>query len=293
MIARLLARMLLLPKRQPLVKDPGDYGMVFEDVEFSSSDGVRLKAWLVRGRLDKLVIVTHPMPFTRYGFSVNHQGFMKVSCVEVELLKTVRALNDAGYNVLAFDFRNHGESGEGNGGVCGVGLEEWQDVVGAVDYASRNPELAGMSIGFVSHCMGANATIIALSKGLKGVKCVVAVQPVSMSVLVPCLMKAKYPLLLRLPGIVSRIDGECVRLGGHSLEDMSPSGFVEDVSVPVLYVQVRNDSWTRPEDVQGFFDGTPEPKELFWIEGDLERFDGYNFFGEHPERMLAFLKKYL
>jgi hypothetical protein len=34
-------------------------------------------------------------------------------------------------------------------------------------------------------------------------------------------------------------------------------------------------------------------KELIWIEGTTRRFkDGYNWFGRHPEKVLAFLDKY-
>jgi hypothetical protein len=41
---------------------------------------------------------------------------------------------------------------------------------------------------------------------------------------------------------------------------------------------------TRPEDVQSIYDAIPaEQKKLVWIEGTTRRFDGYNYFGEHPE----------
>jgi uncharacterized protein len=41
---------------------------------------------------------------------------------------------------------------------------------------------------------------------------------------------------------------------------------------------------TRPEDVQSICDAIPvEQKKLVWIEGTTRRFDGYNYFGEHPE----------
>ena len=33
--------------------------------------------------------------------------------------------------------------------------------------------------------------------------------------------------------------------------------------------------------------------ELFWIEGTTKRFDGYNYFGEHPEMMIEWFDKYM
>jgi hypothetical protein len=56
------------------------------------------------------------------------------------------------------------------------------------------------------------------------------------------------------------------------------------------------DSWTRnPEDAQKTFDllGSKE-KEVLWIEGTTCRFkDGYNYFGRHPEKVLAFFDKHM
>jgi len=41
---------------------------------------------------------------------------------------------------------------------------------------------------------------------------------------------------------------------------------------------------TRPEGVQSIYDAIPvEEKKLVWIEGTTRRFDGYNYFCEHPE----------
>jgi hypothetical protein len=59
---------------------------------------------------------------------------------------------------------------------------------------------------------------------------------------------------------------------------------------------VLKDSWTRnPEDAQRTFDLLArEEKELFWIENTTRRFKaGYDYFGRHPERIIAFLDKHI
>ncbi len=293
MLSALLTKSLIRPRRQPLVKTPLDYGMEYKDIEFPSPDGVTIKGWFIPGSTDNIIIITHPMPFTRYGFSTRHQGMFKVSKVEVELLKTAVQLHNSGYHVLMLDFRNHGQSQGANNGFTGVGLHEWPDVVGALDYIGGQPELKTMDIGFVSHCMGANATIIAMSRQkdkFKKVTCIAAIQPVSMNVLVPCMIRDKYPLF---SGLVPKINKKCVDYTGNSLEDMSPLAYVKDISVPVLYVQVKKDPWTKPSDIQSFYNNTPGKKELYWIEGDLERFDGYNYFGDNPRKLLEFLRRYM
>ena len=51
---------------------------------------------------------------------------------------------------------------------------------------------------------------------------------------------------------------------------------------------------TRPEDVQSIFDALPvADKELHWIHGTDRRFDGYNYFGVHPEVPIDWFDKHL
>ncbi len=65
MIAKMLAKSLVFPRRQPLVKHPGDYGMDYHDVAFESPDGLTIRGWHIPAEGDRLIVVTHPMPFTR------------------------------------------------------------------------------------------------------------------------------------------------------------------------------------------------------------------------------------
>jgi fermentation-respiration switch protein FrsA (DUF1100 family) len=74
---------------------------------------------------------------------------------------------------------------------------------------------------------------------------------------------------------------------------MSPASFVKDIEVPTMYVQTRNDPWTELSDIIGFYEKTRSPKEFFWIEGLTHRFQGYQFFGDNPEKMLWWLKKWM
>lgn len=66
--------------------------------------------------------------------------------------------------------------------------------------------------------------------------------------------------------------------------------------MPVLMIQVLEDEWTRNlEDAQKTFHllGTKE-KELLWIKNTKKRFkDGNNYFGRHPEKVLAFFDKHM
>ena len=48
-------------------------------------------------------------------------------------------LTDAGYNVLTYDIRNHGNSSAANGGLSGIGQWEWRDCVGLKKYVDSHP----------------------------------------------------------------------------------------------------------------------------------------------------------
>lgn len=50
---------------------------------------------------------------------------------------------------------------------------------------------------------------------------------------------------------------------------------------------------TRPQDVQDIYDALPvSEKHLYWIKGTDRRFDGYNFFGAHPEVPIEWFDKH-
>ena len=287
-----LANSLLYPNRQPLIKNPADYNMEFTDFEFYSPDSVNIKGWQIPGDNNKLIIFTHPMNFTRYGYSIKHQKPFKITKVEVEFLNVVKRLNEAGYNILMIDFRNHGESGKGNNGITGVGINEWQDVVGVMRYIKNHEQYSKMPVAIVANCMGANSSIIAFSKQnkeLKNIKCLIAIQPISTDVFVDHFLGSDYKYL---HGLIPNIQKKCIKKGGYPFHEMSPEKYIKDLEIPILYVQAINDGWTDINQVNGFYEQTTCEKNLFMIEGDLERFDAYNYFGHTPELMLEFLSKH-
>ena len=73
------------------------------------------------------------------------------------------AINQAGFTVLAFDFRGHGASG-GEGSTLGV--EEGRDVLGAIDYVADLPdtEVDARRIGIYGTGMGAHAAVVAAAE---------------------------------------------------------------------------------------------------------------------------------
>jgi len=119
--------------RDNLVAYPGDYGIEFEDVNFSSRDKVLLNGWFIKGTSEKVILFCHG-------------NFGNIS----SRLDMIRELYSLGYNVFIFDYRGFGRS---NGVPSEEGL--YNDALGAYDYLkergykSRDVILFGRSLGGV------------------------------------------------------------------------------------------------------------------------------------------------
>lgn len=287
------------PLRSFIHKTPDDEGMTgWSDVVISSDDGTPLEGWYIPakgGESDKLVIFNHALPMCRSGFP-GHFGepWSSFDGVEIDFVVQYKHLTDAGYNVLTYDIRNHGNSSAANGGLSGIGCWEWRDCVGVKRYVDAHPTLSKMRVGLYSQCMGGNSQYHAIHRRpelFANVRCMCSPMVVSMA--------AIYDAFSELQGVrhyQELIDLELMKMGGFVAAEMTPHRWAASVKMPVLMVQVLEDEWTRnPEDAQTTFDllGSSE-KELLWIENTKKRFkDGYNYFGRHPEKIIPFFDRYM
>ncbi|WP_188692630.1 MULTISPECIES: alpha/beta hydrolase family protein [Bowmanella] len=287
------------PLRSVLHKTPDDYDMTgWEDIYFQSDDGTPLEGWYIPakgGESDKLIIFNHALPMCRAGYP-GHLGapWSAFDEVEIDFVIQMKHLTDAGYNVLAYDIRNHGNSSAANGGLSGIGRWEWRDCVGVKKYVDNHPRLSSMKVGLYSQCMGGNSQYEAIYRRpelFANVACMVSPMVVSMAAIFDAFSE-----LYGVQQYQELIDLELLKMGAFTAAEMTPHLFAAGVKMPVLMVQVLDDEWTRnPQDAQQTFDllGSAD-KELFWITGTTKRFrDGYNHFGRHPEKVLSYFDKYM
>ena len=114
----------------------------------------------------------------------------------------------------------------------------------------------------------------------------VLLQPVSGTYIIEEFVKAN-----DIPDGYQRFDKGLRERTGFHLAEQSPLEYAKSIRIPTLVAQVHHDSMTRPEDVQSIYDAIPvKEKTLVWIEGTTRRFDGYNYFGEHPEVVIDWFK---
>jgi pimeloyl-ACP methyl ester carboxylesterase len=285
-------------RRSPILHTPAEYGLEFEDVSFPALDGVPLEAWYIPAAgSSQLIIANHPMGFSRSGIPTHLQPWHadwapSGNGFEVNLVPDYKILHDAGYNVLAYDLRNHGMSSAANGGVCTSGVTEARDVVGSIEYVRSRPDTQGMTIGLFSRCMGGSSTFRAMQRypeAFDGIRCLVSPQPVTTRLIVE--------RRLGVMGLAAHLDrfNTHVRLRTSvGLEERVPQEWAKSVCVPTLLYQVRADSLTDPSDLQAMFDNIPvADKQLLWIEGTTARWDGYLEFQRRPVPMLEWFDQHM
>ena len=285
-------------RRAPVLHSPSEHGLEYEDVTFPARDGVPLEGWFIPAPgSGKLIIANHPMGFSRSGMPTQYEPWhadwaASGNGFEVDLVPDYKILHDAGYNVLAYDLRNHGLSSAANGGVTTHGITEWRDIAGSLAYARTRPGTGDMTIGLFSRCMGAVATFAAMTRwpaAFDGVRCLVSPQPVTPRFIVE--------RRLAVMGLGDRLEefNTLIRLRTSvGLEQRIPQEWARNVRVPTFLYQVRGDILTDPSDVQAMFDNIPvAEKKLQWIEGTTARWDGYLEFQRRPQPMLDWFAQYM
>lgn len=279
----------------PILKTPDHYGLNYENLRFPSEDGLKLAGWLIRAEgSDKLIICNHPATLNRYGWPGHQEPWNQFQDIEVEFGNVYKALHNAGYNVLTYDLRNHGESDPAPDHAWGQGFfDEYKDVIAAFDYVNAHEELRNMAVGLFNPCAGGGAAIHAMTQRpeyFEKVKAFVCPQPASINVMSRVALEGQ-----GLGEHYEQFAQEVEKVRGLKLEDMTPHVHAKNIRVPTFIIQNKEDVWTIPDDVQRTFDLIPgDDKKLFWIErGDTRRFIGYNYFGEHPEAMIEWFDRYM
>ena len=116
------------------------------DVSFQASDAVRLFGWYISGRNAAAVILLHGSHGTR-----------------ADTLAHLRMLVAAGYGVLAFDARGHGQSA---GQTNALGWSGARDIAGAVGFLKRQPGVDPRRIAALGLSMGGEEALRAAATGI-------------------------------------------------------------------------------------------------------------------------------
>lgn len=137
------------PPKYPLRIPPSVYKADYEDVSFSSADGIVLKGWLVKPsrhvQRSSAIIICH-------GVGANRSDFTELAA----------SFSQRGHVVLLFDFRAHGESG---GRRTSLGYHEQKDIEAAIAFLkTKRDTIDPKRIGIYGFSMGGSAAVLAAAK---------------------------------------------------------------------------------------------------------------------------------
>ncbi|MCY1040781.1 alpha/beta fold hydrolase [Corallococcus sp. bb12-1] len=126
------------------------------EVTLRTEDGVELRGWYVPSRNKAAWVLAHGLSQTR-----------------MDLLPEARVLRDAGYGVLLFDLRAHGQSG---GETSTWGDKERMDVRSALEFVRSQPDVDPARVGALGFSIGSAAVAEVAAKDPK-VAAVVLLSP--------------------------------------------------------------------------------------------------------------------
>jgi alpha-beta hydrolase superfamily lysophospholipase len=266
--ARLLTR-----RRVPdAPASPADYGLDFQDVVFSSRDGLTLRGWFIPADSPRGTVI----------FCHGHAGSMDPD------LKYVPTFRDRGYSVLMFDFRAHGRS---DGELVSMGSLEQLDLLGAVDFLRRR----GIDqVGVLGFSMGGRVAVSTAPQTDAIVAVVSDGGPATMLEAIAAGSKERgLPGFLAIP--IARLTLWLAgRRIGCSLQSADAVHWVSRLAPRALFlIHGGRDPYASTAAVEALFAAAGEPKELWIAPGAGHR----QVDEQHPrlylERVIGFFDHYL
>ena len=257
---------------RPKVAPPDDpqtqLGFKFERVEFTADDGTRLAGWWIPadaqgGRsLGRRRGSAPPSPHAGKHTVILCHGLASSKSNQLIL---GRRLVPGGFNVLAFDFRAHGESG---GQLTSFGAREKRDVLAAVRWVRETHPEQSQRVYGVGASMGGAALIAAAADPSPEGQAIAAIATYAvyddLDLLVRDLSREHFerPLgwLLEHVGVPV-----ASAHAGVNLTTFAPAREVSRVwPRPILYIHGREDEIIPFARGQNLFDFTPQPKYHLW-----------------------------
>lgn len=291
MFGKQVSDLMIKPGKSPVFETPDKYGLSYEDITIKTEDDVTISGWLVKGGTNKVIIQSHfGVQCSRCGFTQEGKGMMKNALwtSDIHFLDQAKYLVDAGYSVLMYDMRNHGNS-EQTGWVS-WGKDERKDVVAAIKYITEHEDYKNADIGLLSICMGQGASTFAFGlepemKKFKNLKAMISIQPLTYDYFVKAM---GLPTFLINAGNKYNKEQRNTDLTGESFLP-----YVKDIFIPTLVIQNSNDPMTNLDMVKQYYNDLKVEKEMLWLDLEKKRGAAYDWLGKNPEHILKWFGNYM
>jgi len=241
------------PPRFPYWRDPADAGLYFRDVTLETADGLKLAAWYVSAAGTPTPTTDAPTILLTHGLLENKRS----------MLHLVPWLHNAGYNVMLFDLRGHGQSEKQ---PTTIGRKEVLDVQAALDWLDAKG--VGERVGGIGMSLGAAALVNT------------AVQDDRLDALVLDSLFANWNETDFAKDY--RLPPDWLVPGVPNPEELMPK-----VHVPVFIIHGTADILTKVDHAYRLYDAANEPKRI-WINDSGHAWSSWTYPDVYRERVLDF-----
>ncbi|HEV8252460.1 MAG TPA: alpha/beta fold hydrolase [Candidatus Limnocylindria bacterium] len=268
------SRRIVSPGRRPFLPEegdpatPADIGLAYEDVRFTTDDGVTLSGWLVPAARETraAVVLMHGFSWHRLPWLAGFVPWLQKR-----------------YHVLQFDFRGHGGSDDA---LISLGTLEQRDVAAAVRF------LEGRGLGpiaLMGISMGGSVAIMAAPDLPVAAVVADAAYAELRDPIANRMREVGYPLARLGAGLVLAAASARARVWLrsplHRVAQISPRG--------LLLISPGEDRLVSPHQSQRMFLAAGEPKELFVVPGAAHAEAHLTAPEAYERRVLDFLARHL
>lgn len=268
------AGIILTARRKPDTKDsPQNHGLKFERVHFPSTDGLILEGWWIPVDETKgTVIQCH-----------GQNGSMDAD------IGAAKMLHDAGFNVLMFNFRAHGQS---QGEYVTFGWYEEADLHGAIEYLARQYNIN--AVGVLGFSMG--STVAIRTAGLNdNIKCVVADGAIGRlhHTLARWLVDKGFPNWIATPFTWAMLWMAGQRTGASMTKVNTVQWAAQMQNCPTLFIHGGEDHLVPIADIEDLVANAPVHTKLWIVPGCKHREIHLLYPDEYAERITAWFSQHL
>jgi pimeloyl-ACP methyl ester carboxylesterase len=260
------------PIDRGLTETPATFGAQFKDIEFETTDHVRISGWLLPSKDKRATIV------------YSHGLFRS----RRELLQRATDLWKLGYGALLYDSRNHGDSGKAK---VSLGYFERLDAEAAVRFLREEMRTQDRIVLF-GISMGATAALLAAAETPE----VAAVVSDSSFLSFEDTTNHHVKLLVRLSSfpLANELRFFVESRAGFDGENLDAVAAVKQISErPLLFIAGARDRRMPPSIAERLYEASVSPKrDLLIVDGEETAIHGHAYQAEprvYVERIARFL----
>lgn len=233
-----LVQGLVTPVRNPVTISPAQYGLAYQEITLTTADGLHLRGWYIPGSRSEAIILVH-------GIHANRG----------QMLPQALPLAEAGYHLLLFDLRGHGQS---DASQLTYGYQEAADVQAAIDYLLAVPGVE--RVGAFGSSLG--GAVVARAAAIDPRLNAVVIENSFSSL--PRAIENHFSSSVSL-GLLLTTLAE-VRLGLDA-EQVNPARDLAAFHKPVLIIHGDNQPLYPVEYAYSLYEAAGGPKELWIVKG--------------------------